>query len=47
MSARERKELAAPQKMPDSAIDTSDMPEIAGWSEARVGLLYRAAKRGG
>ena len=28
MSARERKELAALAKMPDSAIDTSDIPEI-------------------
>jgi len=45
MSARERKELAALEKMPDSAIDTSDIPEIADWSKAQVGRFYRPLKQ--
>jgi uncharacterized protein (DUF4415 family) len=45
MSARERKELAALAKMPDSAIDTSDIPEITDWSKAQVGRFYRPIKQ--
>lgn len=45
MSAREKKELAALAKMPDSAIDTSDIPEITDWSKAQVGKFYRPIKQ--
>ena len=45
MSARERKELAALTKMPDSAIDTSDIPEVTDWSKAQVGRFYRPIKQ--
>ena len=45
MSARERKELAALEKMADSAIDTSDIPEITDWSKAQVGRFYRPIKQ--
>ena len=45
MSARERKELATLEKMPDSAIDTSDIPEITDWSKAQVGRFYRPIKQ--
>lgn len=45
MSARQRKELAALEKMPDSAIDTSDIPEITDWSKAQVGRFYRPIKQ--
>ena len=45
MSARERKELAALEKMPDSAIDTSDIPTITDWSKAQVGRFYRPIKQ--
>ena len=45
MSARERRELAALAKMPDSAIDTSDIPEITDWSKAQVGRFYRPIKQ--
>jgi uncharacterized protein (DUF4415 family) len=45
MSARERKELAALEKLPDSAIDTSDIPEITDWSKAQVGRFYRPIKQ--
>jgi hypothetical protein len=41
MSAPERRELTALGKMPDSAIDTSDIPEITDWSGAQVGRFYR------
>jgi hypothetical protein len=41
MSARERRELTAIENMPDSAIDTSDIPEITDWSKAQVGRFYR------
>ena len=45
MSVRERQELAALAKMPDSAIDTSDIPEITDWSKAQVGRFYRPIKQ--
>src|SRR5690349_21481677 len=45
MSARERRELAALEKLPDSAIDTSDIPEITDWSKAQVGRFYRPIKQ--
>lgn len=45
MSAREKKELAALARMPDSAIDTSDIPEITDWSKAQVGRFYRPIKQ--
>jgi uncharacterized protein (DUF4415 family) len=45
MSARERKELAAIEKMPDSAIDTSDIPGVTDWSKAQVGRFYRPIKQ--
>jgi hypothetical protein len=45
MSAPERRELTALGKMPDSAIDTSDIPEITDWSGARVGRFYRPLKQ--
>jgi hypothetical protein len=45
MGARERKELATLEKMPDSAIDTSDIREITDWSRAQVGRFYRPIKR--
>ena len=45
MSARELKELAALEKMPDSAIDTSDIPTVTDWSKAQVGRFYRPIKQ--
>jgi len=45
MSAGERKELAALEKMPDSAIDTGDIPEVTDWSKAQVGRFYRPIKQ--
>jgi len=45
MSVREKRELAALEKMPDSAIDTSDIPEVTDWSKAQVGRFYRPIKQ--
>lgn len=45
MSAREKKELAALEKMPESAIDTSNIPEVTDWSKAQVGHFYRPIKQ--
>ncbi len=45
MRRREKKELAALAKMPDSAIDTSDIPEIKDWSKAQLGRFYRSLAR--
>jgi uncharacterized protein (DUF4415 family) len=38
----ELKSLAA---LPDSAIDTSDAPELLDWSGAKRGLFYRPVKQ--
>ena len=38
----ELKSLAA---LPDSAIDTSDAPELFDWSGAKRGLFYRPVKQ--
>jgi uncharacterized protein (DUF4415 family) len=38
----ELKSLAA---LPDSAIDTSDAPEILDWSGAKRGVFYRPVKQ--
>lgn len=45
MNARERKELAALETLPDSGIGTSDMPEITDWNKALVGRFYRPVNR--
>ena len=43
-TADEREALKAVAAMPDSEIDTSDMPEVTDWSDAvRVGF-YRPVK---
>lgn len=38
-----KKELQALRKMPDSKIDTSDIPEL-DWSKAEQGRFYRKEK---
>jgi uncharacterized protein (DUF4415 family) len=38
-------ELAALAALPDEAIDTSDIPEIADWRGAVVGKFYRPVKK--
>ena len=36
-----RQQLAALDKLPDSEIDTSDIPEVTDWTGARRGLFYK------
>lgn len=38
-------ELNSLASLPDSAIDTSDAPELLDWSGARRGLFYRPVKQ--
>jgi uncharacterized protein (DUF4415 family) len=40
-----RAELDALAAMPDSEIDTGDMPPISDWSRAVRGAFYRPVKR--
>ena len=41
----QRAEIDALADLPDEQIDTSDIPEILDWSEAKRGLLYRPVKQ--
>ena len=45
LTAEEQSALDALASMPDSEIDTSDMPEVRDWSGAVRGALYRPVKR--
>src|SRR5208337_5326454 len=45
LTTEEQAALDAVAAMPDSEIDTSDMPEITDWSGAVRGGLYRPVKR--
>jgi uncharacterized protein (DUF4415 family) len=45
LTAEERAALAGVAAMPDSQIDTSDMPEVTDWSGAVRSALYRPVKR--
>lgn len=45
LTAEERAALEAVASIPDSEIDTSDMPEVTDWSGAVRGGLYRPVKR--
>ena len=38
-------ELEALEKMPDEAIDLSDIPEVLDWSNAERGKFYRPVKQ--
>ena len=43
-SAEQRTELTALAALSEAAIDTSDIPEVADWSQAVVGRFYRPLK---
>lgn len=45
MGARQKAELAALAKLPDEAVDTGDIPEIADWRGAEIGKFYRPRKQ--
>ena len=45
MTDDQKAELDALQELPDDQIDTTEVPEILGWSEAKRGAFYRPVKR--
>lgn len=38
-------ELRALDELPDDRIDTTDIPEVLDWSDARRGVFYRPVKQ--
>lgn len=45
LTGKQKAEIEALAGLSDEAIDTSDIPEILDWTDARRGLLYRPVKR--
>ena len=45
MTDQQRAELAALAAMSDDEIDTSDIPEVTDWSNAKRGVIYRMTKQ--
>lgn len=45
LTAKQRAELDALAALPDDRIDTTDIPEIHDWSDAKRGLFYRPVKK--
>ena len=45
LSLKQKAELKALAALPDEQIDTTEMPEIIDWSDARRGVLYRPVKQ--
>ncbi len=45
LTSEQRAELQALKELPDDQIDTSDIPELLDWSDARRGLFYRPVKK--
>ena len=45
MTDDQKAELDALQELPDDQIDTTEVPEILDWSEAKRGAFYRPVKR--
>lgn len=45
LTNKQKAELSVLEALPDEQIDTSDIPEISDWSNARRGLFYRPVKQ--
>ena len=45
LTDKQKAELGALEALPDDQIDTSDIPEVLDWSDARRGLFYRPVKQ--
>ena len=45
LTDRQAAEIESLAALPEDQIDTSDIPEILDWSDARRGLLYRPVKK--
>ena len=42
---KQRATLKALEELPDDRIDTTDIPEVLDWSNARRGVFYRPVKQ--
>lgn len=45
LTDKQKAELGALEVLPDDQIDTSDIPEVRDWSDARRGLFYRPVRQ--
>ena len=45
LTSKQRAELEALAALPDDRIDTTDIPEVRDWSNAKRGLFYRPVKK--
>lgn len=45
LTEKQRATLKALEELPDDRIDTSDIPEVLDWSNARRGVFYRPVKQ--
>jgi len=45
LTARQHRELAALDALPEERIDTRDIPEVRDWSGAKRGLFFRPVKQ--
>ena len=45
LTAKQRRELAALDALPEERIDTRDIPEVRDWSGARRGVFFRPVKQ--
>ena len=45
LTKEQKADLDALEALPDEQIDTSEIPELTDWNEARRGLFYRPIKQ--
>jgi len=45
LTPAQRAELESLVRLPDDAVDMSDVPEVLGWSSAKRGVFYRPVKQ--
>ncbi len=45
LTKEQKADLAALEALPDEQIDTSEIPELTDWTDARRGLFYRPVKQ--
>ena len=45
LTAKQKKQIAQIEVLPDEAIDINDIPEILDWSNAKRRLFYRPIKQ--
>ena len=45
LTPKQRAELQTLEALPEEQVNTTDIPELLDWSDARRGLFYRPVKR--